>query len=264
LPKDIFHQILSSPSLELESEDAFVRILIELGTDYFEFFDYVEVNYLTKEGISLFLDQLTFDDLTQSIWTKLVDRLKQSNGQSLESKRHYRKRIESTIIHDCPDILNEFNNQEWTLLYRGSRDGFRSSTFHAKCDNQSNTLTLIEATNGFIFGGFTPVSWDSSNQYKADNTKKSFLFTLNNPRNSEARKFLVSNTSNAIHCYSSGCPLFGYNHDISVYGSCDTPTSQYTSLGHSYVNDTGIDGKQVFTGEYNFTVKNIEVFQISL
>jgi hypothetical protein len=30
------------------------------------------------------------------------------------------------------------------------------------------------------------------------------------------------------------------------------------------VNDTGIDGKQVFTGERNFTVQEIEVFSISL
>jgi hypothetical protein len=28
------------------------------------------------------------------------------------------------------------------------------------------------------------------------------------------------------------------------------------------VNDTGINGQQVFTGEYKFTVKEIEVFTI--
>jgi hypothetical protein len=28
------------------------------------------------------------------------------------------------------------------------------------------------------------------------------------------------------------------------------------------VNDTGINGEQVFTGEYNFTQKEIEVFTI--
>jgi hypothetical protein len=132
LPKDILHTIVSSPSLELESEDDFVRILIEHGKDYLEFFDYIEVNYLTKEYITLFLDQLTFDDLTQSIWTKLVDRLKRSKGQSLRSNRYhrsiespqYRRSIESKIINSCPGILNEFSDQEWSLLYRGSTDGF--------------------------------------------------------------------------------------------------------------------------------------------
>jgi hypothetical protein len=33
LNKEILHAILSSPSLELESEDDFVRLLIELGSD---------------------------------------------------------------------------------------------------------------------------------------------------------------------------------------------------------------------------------------
>jgi hypothetical protein len=27
---------------------------------------------------------------------------------------------------------------------------------------ESNTLTLIETTKGFIFGGFTPLVWDST------------------------------------------------------------------------------------------------------
>jgi hypothetical protein len=262
LPKDILHRILSSRSLELESEDDFVKILIELGRDYLEFFDYVEVNYLTQEGISLFLDELTFDDLTGTIWTKLVSRLKESKGQSLKGKRYHR-RIESTIINDCPGILREFQDQKWTLFYRGSRDGFQASNFHAKCDNQSNTLTLIETTKGFIFGGFTPVSWNSLSGSKADNTKKSFLFTLKNPRNSEGRKFLISNTSCAIYCSSSYGPTFGGGSEIYVCDSCNTDTSSYTNFGSYYVNDTGIDGRQVFTGEYNFTVKDIEVFQFS-
>jgi hypothetical protein len=30
------------------------------------------------------------------------------------------------------------------------------------------------------------------------------------------------------------------------------------------VNDTGIDGQQVFTGERHFTVQDIEVFSISV
>jgi hypothetical protein len=41
---------------------------------------------------------------------------------------------------------------------------------------------------GFVFGGFTPVAWDSSNSHKPDMTLKSFLFTLNNPRKNEERK----------------------------------------------------------------------------
>jgi hypothetical protein len=75
---------------------------------------------------------------------------------------------------------------------------------------------------------------------------------------------LLSNASKAVCGWSSQGPSFGTNWDIAVYDNCNTSTSNYTNLGGAYVNDTGIDGKQVFTGEYNFTVKDIEVFQIIL
>ena len=53
--------------------------------------------------------------------------------------------------------LCEFSlNQKWTLLYRGSEDGFGSFDFHSECDGQSKTLTIIRAEGtSYIFGGFT-------------------------------------------------------------------------------------------------------------
>jgi hypothetical protein len=49
-----------------------------------------------------------------------------------------------------------------------------------------------------------------------------------------------------------------------VADNCNANISSHTNLGQGYVNDTGITGKAVFTGKYNFTVKEIEVFAISL
>jgi hypothetical protein len=68
----------------------------------------------------------------------------------------------------------------------------RDSQFHGRCDGHANTLTVIVDTNGNIFGGFTPLTWESrrpnsatdwSNCAKADDSLKSFLFTLKNPHN---------------------------------------------------------------------------------
>jgi hypothetical protein len=162
-----------------------------------------------------------------------------------------------------PSILKDFETKRWQLLYRGTRDGFGTSHFHAKCDQQSNTLTIILTTAGYVFGGFTPIAWDSSSSYKIDNTGKSFLFSLKNPRNSEPKIFPLSNPSNSIYCHPSWGPTFGGNHDIYVAPNCDQNTSSYTNLGYSYKNDTGIAGGKVFTGEQYFQVKEIEVFSIS-
>jgi hypothetical protein len=42
--------------------------------------------------------------------------------------------------------LCEFSpNDKWSLLYRGTRDGFGAKDFHSNCDGHSNTLTILKA-----------------------------------------------------------------------------------------------------------------------
>jgi hypothetical protein len=118
-------------------------------------------------------------------------------------------------------------------------------------------------TAGYIFGGFTPIAWDSSGTYKADSTRKSFVFSLKNPRNSERAVFPVSNASLAIYCHSPYGPTFGNGHDIHIAPNCDQNARSYTNLGVAYRNDTGIASTQVFTSEQYFQVKEIEVFTVS-
>ena len=51
--------------------------------------------------------------------------------------------------------------RKWSLLFRASRDGFESETFHSKCDNLGPTVTIVKS-GSYIFGGFTDVSWTRS------------------------------------------------------------------------------------------------------
>jgi hypothetical protein len=67
-----------------------------------------------------------------------------------------------------PAIFQKFKKRSFTLLWRGSRDGFKAKQFHHRCDGNPNTLTVILDTNGKIFGGFTPVEWDSRSGHKAE------------------------------------------------------------------------------------------------
>jgi hypothetical protein len=262
--QDALHNIFKSPFLKLVDEDEFLELLIELGSDYKEFLSYIEVFNLTGDEISLFVDHLNFDDLSESIWHQIIGRLKCETARDLRSDRYWKGVIgfKSLIVDGYPNILKEFETETWKLIYRGSRDGFHASDFHSKCDKESNTVTLIETTKGFIFGGFTPIAWDSSNDYKSDSSGKSFLFTLKNPHNISPRKFKLLNASTAIWSGSGYGPIFGNGHDICVYDKFNTNASHYTNVGTGYVNDTGIDGKQVLTGESNFIVKEIEVFTI--
>jgi hypothetical protein len=268
IDKGMLHEIMSSGLLKLESEDVFLMTLINLGSDYFEFWQYIEVCNLTGDGIVHFVENLPFDELTESIWKRIVDHLRGSKLFEYPAGR-YRSPVgfESLIVKYYPTILNDFANKTCKLLYRGSRDSFRGSNFHGKCDGQSYTLTLIETMNGFIFGGFTPLAWDSTtNGCKSDSSQQSFVFTLKNAENIKPLKFKLSNVSYAIYSYSNYGPTFGGGnyHDIHVADNCNANTNSYTNLGYGYVNDTGIDGMAVFTGEQFFTVKEIEVFAITL
>jgi hypothetical protein len=109
--------------------------------------------------------------------------------------------LDSQIISDFPEIFAEFRGKRFSLLWRGSRDGFGAQKFHRRCDGHANTLTVILDTEGNIFGGFTPVEWESrvwngrrqeeDNTRKADESLKSFVFTLKNPHNLPARRFAL-------------------------------------------------------------------------
>jgi hypothetical protein len=65
----------------------------------------------------------------------------------------------------------------------------------------------------------------------------------------------------AIRCYSATSPHFC---DIGVSDNCNGNAESYTSdLSNVYTNDTGLDGKVLFTGSWKFQVREIEVFEIA-
>jgi hypothetical protein len=179
--------------------------------------------------------------------------------------------FDSAIISKLPALLAEFGGKRFWLLWRGGRDGFDRKEFHRRCDGHANTLTLIEDTDGNIFGGFTPAKWKSVHGTSPKKTvsdeiylnSKSFLFTLKNPHNFPARKFTLKAEKNGetIVCSPSGGPNFC---DIQVSDDCDADSnSDASDFGDCYTNDTGVDGRTFFTGSEDFTVEEIEVFEIT-
>jgi hypothetical protein len=184
--------------------------------------------------------------------------------------------LDSLIISDIPDIFAEFRGKQISLLWRGSRDGFQAQEFHRRCDGHANTLTVIFDTNGNIFGGFTPVEWESrvhnygvgddNNCLKADDSLKNFLFTLNNPHNIPTRRFALKaeKKQSALYCNGWCGPRFGDASDICISSDCNTNTISHTFLGSSYTNDTGLDTDIILTGGRYFQVAEIEVFEITV
>jgi hypothetical protein len=69
--------------------------------------------------------------------------------------------LESLIVGYFPPPLEEFRAKRFNLLWRGSRDCFGANEFRCRCDGRAYTLTLIRDTDGYVFGGVTPVKWES-------------------------------------------------------------------------------------------------------
>jgi hypothetical protein len=159
-----------------------VQIILNFGTTL-----YVEPIFLPSDGISLFGNTHPFDHVSEDIWKKAFVRIGNKADEAIRIRRFFKsiKHIDSNILKEMPQILKDFETKTWQLLYRGTRDGFGSADFHTKCDKQSNTVTIILTTNGSIFGGFTPIAWDSRSGTKTDDTEKSFLLSLKNPRNGQ-------------------------------------------------------------------------------
>jgi hypothetical protein len=136
---------------------------------------------------------------------------------------------------------------------------------------------VILDTEGNIFGGFTPVKWESrewngkrgkgDNCVKADDSEKSFIFTLKNGHKVGERRFGLKSEGKwrAIYCDSRYGPCFGYwDCDICVSDNCNANTgSRSSGFGRTYANDTGLNGRTFFAGSEYFQVKEIEVFEIT-
>jgi len=159
-------------------------------------------------------------------------------------------------------LLKGFQTRSFSLLWRGTRDGFAASTFHSLCNNKGSTLTVVKATSGYIAGGYASVSWASIGNYVSDSN--AFLFTLTNPSNMPL-KLAVTYSGDALCDVPSKGPTFGGGHDMHISDGSNTNTNSYiSSTSYSYPNgNSGSSGGVFMLGAGNFQVAEVEVFLVT-
>lgn len=152
----------------------------------------------------------------------------------------------------------------YKLLYRATKDGNSSESFHQKCDNIKGTLTVIKTTKGMKFGGYTESTWNPDKSKiltKKDKNGIGFCYSLD--------LFKIYNNSNnaksIIICYSTEGPDFygGDAYMFDIYFPIDSNTDSNT--GYTQKNDSF--GKfekdyEINNGERYFLMRELEVFQI--
>jgi hypothetical protein len=262
LSAEALDEILAGASFSIGSEDDLLGRLLSLGDEYRPLLRWIEIRFLSAAGLAILAEHFVFPP--ECVFCGILDRMRDPPPPSGWN---------SKIVSDFPELFVDFKQKQFTLLWRGSRDGFSASDFHSRCDGHPNTLTVILDTEGNIFGGFTPVEWESlewnggheneNNCLKADPSLKSFIFTLKNPHSFPARRFALKAEmkDGVIYCYSDCGPTWC---DIGVGDNNNADNSSGAAgFGRVYTNDTGLDGSTFFTGSERFRVKEIEVFEIT-
>ena len=160
--------------------------------------------------------------------------------------------FDSKINLDEKLVKSWLNNREFKteLLYRKSSDGSTPNDFHKRCDNKGITITFIETTKGYKFGGYTEVPWDKSGKSKKN--KSMFLFSLNN-------KLKATNNNSQTNCANEEGPIFDLGFiEINLNKTLDKGESFNKSFFLK-----GMEGIEALTnGDKNWDVKELEVHKI--
>ena len=152
------------------------------------------------------------------------------------------------------DNLNK--NIKYQLIYRGSRDGMNSSSFHQKSNGISPTISIIKTTKGFKFGGYTEKTWENNSSGIYIKDDKSFVFSLNYMK---------------IYNHIQGKDAIIHNNDFGPsFNWCFHSKNNFNENSNNTYNKNNCNNYysgferdyELTNGDYNFSIKEIEVFKI--
>jgi len=177
-------------------------------------------------------------------------------AKNLQSNKILLNEDEKKMVFDwiLKQMKSENKQVKVTLLYKLTRDGDSSNTFHNKCNNQGYTLTLIRNVRGYRCGGFVSQNWTSCGSYVSD--PNAFLFSLD-----YKEQYFIMDGNKAFYDNSSYGPTFGDSYDIYIANNCSQNMSSYCDFPKAY---GGIKARCLSGGYYNFKVNEIQVFKIDI
>ena len=151
------------------------------------------------------------------------------------------------------------------MLYRASRDGWETQSFHSRCDDHKYTLVIVKTVRGYIFGGYTDRTWAGNAIWKLSN--KSFLFSLRSHAHLPPTKMKVKSGGEgcAIYAFPAFGPVFGGGCDFYIGRGDHNMKYGYTCLNKTYELPSGAS-EDFLTGktgwENMFELAETEVFEV--
>ena len=112
---------------------------------------------------------------------KILEILNSKLNANLEKENYFDKpSLICTQKNEIDFIKSLLPNKNLILIYRATIDGDSFSTFHSKCDNQGESLTLFETKDARKFGGHMNKSISTQNNWFNKNDENFFCSVLIN------------------------------------------------------------------------------------
>ena len=171
-----------------------------------------------------------------------------------------KKNEELNLISDRIKNTELLKNKKikYKLLYRGTRDGMNASSFHQKCNSIPNTISIIQTTKGYKFGGYAEQTWENNSNGTWIKDDKSFVFSID-----YMKIYNHVNGTDAIYHGNNYGPTFDYCiYPYKDFSKNENETCDKNNANHRY---SGFNRDyELNDGEQHFSVAEIEVFQIIL
>ena len=138
-------------------------------------------------------------------------------------------------------------------------NGNSSKDFHNYCDNKGPTLTIIKTTKNSknrIFGGFTPLDFESYGGQKYDNDEQTFIFSLH----SKTTHKIINKEREAIYCGKNYGPYFGVK-DFYIESNMKKGVT-YANKSTNFLSNNNLDLTGGKGDNESFNVEDLEVFEV--
>lgn len=274
------NQMFSSNKYELKEINQY-QINIDLKITVFEKLFEVRIPLIQKEmGQKDFIEKLMNDNnnlknqinllkeenksikLTLQKYQNDFDNFRTEITEILEKKFNPLKNSNITINYKETNLIlnrlkliyhfKHITDFKFELLYRGTRDGDESKTFHRLCDNKPNILVIVQTTKNKRFGGFCTIGYKKEGGDQKDDN--AFVFSFD-----KMKIYNVNKGQTAVYWDISYGPLFAGSIN-AVVNKFFTNTN-YANTKNNYYEipeDYELNG-----GEYSYLIKELEVYQIS-
>jgi hypothetical protein len=84
--------------------------------------------------------------------------VREMNSEKIKPDIPFLQESDLITFDEDKKLLKLWLNMEYaetTLIYKGTRDGFKASIFHQKCDGKGPTISIVQSDSDQIFGAYT-------------------------------------------------------------------------------------------------------------